>query len=313
MRTDSGLCHCISEMSDLRTTVLDLNKQALDSMRSDDFARARELLKRAESRLSECDPKLKSTTWNNLGCYYKRKKQLNVAGYFLRLALHQSPDAVSQAGIHLNLCTILSEAGKHEKALKHAQRALALVKDAGETPGEDETAVTTLVIGCQNAGAEMEYVGQVGEAVEMYKKGELIAMERLGSKHGLTEQLGKCKAAAMTRFRAMHDFTEVRRSYRGRKRVPSHAEISLLLPSLSRRPSNNPASDTKSARRRLGSLPYPPRVSSLKDDLTGWPEFLRQKHLQEGPESKGLRQSQGGRSVPQATALHYSITFTKAG
>lgn len=288
--------HNPREMADLQTQVLDLNKQALDSLRLDDFARAKELLKRAESRLSECDSKAKSTTLNNWGCYYKRKKQLNVAGYFLRKALNQSPDAVSQAGIHLNLCTILSEAGKHAKALKQARKALALVEDVGETTG-DETAVTTRVIGWQNAGAELEFVGQVGQAVEMYEKGEELARHRLGSKHGLTEQLGRCKAAARARFRAIHDFTEVRRSYRGRRRVPSHAETSFLLPALSRRPSHDPA-QSKSARQRLGSLPNQSRAC-LKDDLLGLPEFLRQKYPH-----KALFRSQG-QSVPHSISSHY--------
>lgn len=302
-RTDSRLCHNLSKMTDLQAQVLDLNKQALDSLRLDDFATAKELLKRAESRLSECDSKAKSTTLNNWGCYYKRKKQLNVAGYFLRKALNQSPDPVSQAGIHLNLCTILSETGKHAQALKQARKALALVEGVGETSG-DETAVTTRVIGWQNAGAELEFVGRVGEAVEMYGKGEELARHRLGSQHGLTEQLGRCKAAAMLRFRAIHDFTEVRKSYRVRRRVPSHAETSFLLPALSRRPSNGPA-QSKSARKRLGSLPDQSRTS-LKDDLLGFPEFLRQKHPQ-----KGLFRSPGGQSVPHRAALQHSSTLSK--
>lgn len=283
-------------MSDLQSHVLQLNKQALDSLRMDDFSSARELLKRAESRLSDCEANVKSITLNNLGCYYRRKKQLNVAGYFLRKALHQSIDSLAQAGVHLNLCTILSASGKHEAALKQAMQALELAQNSEE---KQETRLTTEIIGYQNAGVELEFLGRLGEAVEMYAKGETLAKEKLGPTHGLSEQLTKCKTAALTRFRAVNDFTEMRKSYRWKDRVPTHTERSLLLPSLSRKLSNAPAHTEKNARKRLGSLPLKSRVNSVKGDSGDWPQgFLRQHPYEDW---KGLGRTKGHRSV-----LHHS-------
>jgi len=78
-------------------------------------------------------------TYNNLGCYYKKRNKPNVALKYLEQALNiemeTEPDNINVAGTHLNLCAILSQVRKHGRALHHAKEALKLLL-AGQ--GEDQ-------------------------------------------------------------------------------------------------------------------------------------------------------------------------------
>jgi hypothetical protein len=72
--------------------------------------------------------------------------------------------------IHLNICAILSQMGKHELALHHAMKALLLIQDEliartnedsghkeGEAPHNDDR-FTVMVIALHNIAVEHEYL-----------------------------------------------------------------------------------------------------------------------------------------------------------
>ena len=82
-------------------------------------------------------------TYNNFACIFRRTKKLRSALSYLEKALEieynylhfseQSVDDCLQISnpcdIHLNICAILSQMGKHELALQHAMKALILIQD----------------------------------------------------------------------------------------------------------------------------------------------------------------------------------------
>ena len=85
---------------------------------------------------------MRATTYNSFACYFRKTNQLRNALTYLEMALeleYRSINAaedqtVSQAlsisnptEIHLNICAILSQLGKHELALHHAMKALILI------------------------------------------------------------------------------------------------------------------------------------------------------------------------------------------
>jgi tetratricopeptide (TPR) repeat protein len=106
----------------------------------DNFNVALELLRKAETLTEETD-RFRAVTYNNFACIFRRTKKLRSALNFLEKALeieynylHYSDEAVEDClqvsnpcDIHLNICAILSQMGKHELALQHAMKALILI------------------------------------------------------------------------------------------------------------------------------------------------------------------------------------------
>ena len=65
--------------------------------------------------------------------------------------------------IHLNICAILSQLGKHELALHHAMKALILIQDEILELSNDkviESRQTVVVIALHNIAVEYEYLKQ---------------------------------------------------------------------------------------------------------------------------------------------------------
>merc|ERR1719262_1863086 len=75
---------------------------------------------------------LRAVTYNNLGCFYKSMCKLHTALQYLRKAqkIEEKSRGKCQnpAGTHLNLCALLSQMGKHQEALQHAERARKLLE-----------------------------------------------------------------------------------------------------------------------------------------------------------------------------------------
>jgi tetratricopeptide (TPR) repeat protein len=108
----------------------------------ENFNVALELLRKAETLTDEGD-KYRAVTYNNFACIFRRTKKLRSALSYLEKALeieynylHYSQDSVDNClqvlnptDIHLNICAILSQMGKHELALQHAMKALILIQD----------------------------------------------------------------------------------------------------------------------------------------------------------------------------------------
>merc|ERR1719262_1047277 len=75
---------------------------------------------------------LRAVTYNNMGCFYKSMSKLHTALQYVRKAqkIEERSNGKCQnpAGTHLNLCALLSQMGKHQEALQHAERARKLLE-----------------------------------------------------------------------------------------------------------------------------------------------------------------------------------------
>lgn len=74
----------------------------------------------------------KSTTYNNLACYYRRVGKLRTALSYLIQALEMElklEHPMTLADTHLNLCAVLSQLDKHEDALQHSMLSVILLQD----------------------------------------------------------------------------------------------------------------------------------------------------------------------------------------
>lgn len=148
----------------------------------ENFNVALELLRKAETLTEEGD-KYRAVTYNNFACIFRRTKKLRSALSYLEKALeieynylHYSDDSVDDClqvlnptDIHLNICAILSQMGKHELALQHSMKALILIQDelitkiqVQEAEGKEikkpEDRLTVLCIAYHNIAVEQEFL-----------------------------------------------------------------------------------------------------------------------------------------------------------
>jgi tetratricopeptide (TPR) repeat protein len=176
--------------------VFSYNRKAMEHLRNEDYKTALNYLTQAEKLLSTKNilgiNKLYGITLNNFGCFYKRTGNPNLALNFLRKALEietKPPvDTNNLAGTHLNMCAILSQIEDHQKALTHALKALNLLKSKYL---EDSSLITTLLVAYHNAGVEYEFLSQIPEANQIYKKGWELANNTFGEAHPLALNLKK--------------------------------------------------------------------------------------------------------------------------
>ena len=174
---------------------LKCNKLAMDYLQADKFKESLSLLQRAESLLKSEDSipnrlKLLSITFNNFGCYYKKKKQPNMALKYLKdsldIEMQTELDNINLASTHLNICAILSSIGRHEQACKHARQSLSLLEKCTEY---NPNLITNLVISYYNCGVELEYLLLKEDALKYYEMGYQVALKELGINHTLTQSL----------------------------------------------------------------------------------------------------------------------------
>src|SRR5574343_1533119 len=126
---------------DIQEFVLQLNREAMNYLKEGEFALAVKTLKDAHHVLNNQpgpqNLKLLGITLNNFGCFYKRIHKPNVALKYLSKAVEKESiepvDQVNLAGTLLNICAIYSQLGKHQQALTHSCRALALLQDVQST------------------------------------------------------------------------------------------------------------------------------------------------------------------------------------
>jgi tetratricopeptide (TPR) repeat protein len=103
--------------------------------------------------------------------------------------LHYSDESVDEClqvlnptDIHLNICAILSQMGKHELALQHSMKALILIQDElitkimaqEETDSNEikkpEDRLTVLCIAYHNIAVEQEFLKQYQASLNSYAK-----------------------------------------------------------------------------------------------------------------------------------------------
>lgn len=138
---------------------------------------------------------LRAVTYNNMGCFYKSMSKLHTALQYLRKAQRieerSRGKCQNPAGTHLNLCALLSQMGKHQEALQHAQCALKLLEEnpAGAHGSNSESLVCVAYF---NMGAEFEHMKQLSEALWAYQQAHKSCVEDLGEEHPLSQQIADC-------------------------------------------------------------------------------------------------------------------------
>eukprot|EP00752_Nemacystus_decipiens_P011214 g9965.t1 len=187
------------------------NLLAMTYLQQEDFGMVLELLKKAEI-LTERDDAGRAVTYNNLACYYRRRGKLHSALQYLHKALKIEAKMGSRvehpADTHLNTCAVLSQIGRHQGALEHAQSALILLQEelfgggaaiAGvgvgdQPPRADRIAV--LAIAYHNMGVEQEFLKKFEHSLQSYRKGVEVAQKYLGGNHAVTVTLRNSTMAA---------------------------------------------------------------------------------------------------------------------
>jgi len=199
-------CRTVGEMCNLL---------AMTYLQQEDFNMVLELLKKAEI-LTERDAAGRAATFNNLACYYRRQGKLHAALQYLQKALKiesKLTNVQNPADTHINACAVLSQLGRHQTALEHAQNALILLQEellsppgvvSGAAPQADRIAV--LAIAYHNIGVEQEFLKRYEHSVLSYKKGVEVAERYLGTKHAITITLNNSmvlakKSAAAAAFK----------------------------------------------------------------------------------------------------------------
>jgi tetratricopeptide (TPR) repeat protein len=189
------------------------NLLAMTYLQQEDFNMVLELLKKAEI-LTERDLPGRAATFNNLACYYRRQGKLHAALQYLQKALKiesKLSNVQNAADTHINACAVLSQLGRHQNALEHAQNALILLQEELlSPPGADQATaaappqadrIAVLAIAYHNIGVEQEFLKRYEQSMLSYRKGVEVAERYLGPKHAicitLRNSLLAAKKAAM--------------------------------------------------------------------------------------------------------------------
>ncbi|KAK1931312.1 Kinesin light chain [Phytophthora citrophthora] len=194
-------CRTVGEMCNLL---------AMTYLQQEEFRVVLELLKKAEI-LTERHPAGRAVTLNNLACYYRRQGNLHKALTYLTEALKiesRLDNLPNKADTHLNMCAVLSQLGKHQSALGHAQSALIFLHEELQLGRVDGTSsptrkglgvkkgdkidpnikldrVAVLGIAYHNVGVEQEFLKCWDLSLQSYKKGMEITSTYLGEAHGI--------------------------------------------------------------------------------------------------------------------------------
>lgn len=108
------------------------------------------------------------------------------------------------ADTHINACAVLSQLGRHQAALEHAQNALILLQEELLAPPGSGTAaappqadrIAVLAIAYHNIGVEQEFLKRYEQSMLSYRKGVEIGERYLGPKHAICITLKNSLLAA---------------------------------------------------------------------------------------------------------------------
>lgn len=147
---------------------------------------------------------LRAVTYNNMGCFYKSMSKLHTALQYLRKAQKIEERSMGKcqnpAGTHLNLCALLSQMGKHQEALQHAQLALSLLEGVDARTGQkvppstggESNSESMVCVAYFNMGAEYEHMKKASEALLSYEQAYQSCLRELGEEHPLSQQISTC-------------------------------------------------------------------------------------------------------------------------
>ncbi|CAG9327090.1 unnamed protein product [Blepharisma stoltei] len=166
------------------------NLYAMSLMQQNKFDSSLTYLRRAEF-LSERLPVMKAVTYNNLACFYRKQGKHRISLKYLQRALLLEPSG----DIHLNLCAVLSQIGKHEQALEQAMHAIIYLQDElFEAAYEKKQSVIDerapiLAVAYHNLAVELEFLRRITEAHSYYMKAVAFAKKHLPQETQLIENL----------------------------------------------------------------------------------------------------------------------------
>ena len=240
------------KIESLEEVILQLNKVAMNYLGLENFKKAKLLLQRAEGLINMPQPKgvvtnklkLIAITYNNLGCFYKKKKQYKTSLEYLKRALsiekQRGVQGVSLASSYLNICAVLSAQKKHEEAFNFAQQALKELSQNSQNTQED---LTTHVITFHNAGVELEYMKKLDESITYFQRGYELALRSLGRQHPLTRSVEQVYLSAVNRSSNLSTLHLKRHHLRYRKKVSTIARhTSTKLPGIASNPTRRSSS-----------------------------------------------------------------------
>ncbi|KAG2836972.1 hypothetical protein PC112_g5113 [Phytophthora cactorum] len=199
-------CRALAEMCNLL---------AMSFLQQDNYPVTIDLLKKAEVLTQRHHPVERATTLNNFACYYRRLGKLHAAMTSLKHALRLEKklnNVRNAADTQLNMCAVLSQLGKHQEALEHAQEALITLQEgfihsthtidvaADNSTGDTSSArldrISVMCISYHNIGVEQEFLKEYAESVASYKKGVGLAEQYLGGDHSITTTIRNSYLAA---------------------------------------------------------------------------------------------------------------------
>lgn len=175
--------------------VISYNKLAMEQLQQENYDNSLSYLKQALMGIKGINEeykrnKLMAVTYNNLGIFFKRMANYPEALKYLYKAVdldNKLPNEIGTiSGAHLNICSILSQQGDHNSAIRHGLRSIFLLKAGYKI---EPKLVTTLIVAYYNVANEYSFIGQQGDAEDCLKIGYKISLEELGPQHHLTNTL----------------------------------------------------------------------------------------------------------------------------
>lgn len=195
---------CSSTDSVLEKMILKSNQLAMQNLEQNKsnhvlFYLNQSLLSCKQMQNSDIQNRLMALTYNNLACYFQSIKNSVKALDFLFKAvslLSAAKDVINLSASHLNICSILSSLGEHERALRHALKCMYLLRTR-------EKFSVTLIKAYLAAGNQYRILKQGKDALECYEKGLSLSKQHLSTGHSLTlllqNALNSFKSATVTK------------------------------------------------------------------------------------------------------------------
>lgn len=203
------------------------NLLAMTYLQQEEFPVVLELLKKAEI-LTEKHQAGRAVTLNNFACYYRRQGNLHKSLTYLTEAIKietKLDNVANKADTHLNMCAVLSQLGKHQSALGHAQSALILLHEELQLGRNNDSSppkrnnnhssllhasskaepeldpskldrIAVLGIAYHNVGVEQEFLKCYDQSLQSYRKGVEITSRFLGNGHGIVITLQNSQLTA---------------------------------------------------------------------------------------------------------------------
>ena len=204
-----------------------LNLSAMIHLQKENFEVSIDCLRKAEL-VCQNSLQFKSTTYNNLACYYRRIGKLRTALSYLIQALElelKLEHPATLADTHLNLCAVLSQLDKHEDALQHSMLSVILLQDEllqvalaklkkSESKDVSEERLAVLTIAYHNMGVEFEHLKRLDEALKIYNKALKISTDYLQDNTQLVSNMTRVVSSANEQIEEQKRLLQASKKYK---------------------------------------------------------------------------------------------------